>query len=151
MIYWLYIVPWSPRACSGYACVTGVAENTAARSALTGGELQMPEMETRHAIPISVFSWTRFSLKPVDIPSLLCCHNANLSAPLKRGRREEEGEEEGRNRENHSTALRINVVHHMQRTQTPSCAQFAITPHLEWKKWKCERQPSTRWDVFAFQ
>jgi len=29
------------------------------------------------------------------------------------------------------TALRINVVHHMQRTETPSCAQFAITPHLE--------------------
>lgn len=87
---------------SGYTCATGVAEHPVAPGVSTGGEPQMSEMETLHAILISVFSWTHFSLKPVDIPSLFCCCNANLSAPLKRGRLEEE-EKEGRNREDHST------------------------------------------------
>lgn len=67
---------------------------------------------------------THFSLKPVDIPSFLCCCNANLSAPLKRGRQEKGGwggTEREREREEKSTALRINAV-----------------------QWKCERRPSTQ-------
>lgn len=63
--------------------------------------------EAAQAIPISVFLSTNFSLKPVDIPSFLCCFNANLSAPLKRGRQEGcfflEGVEGGRKGEDQST------------------------------------------------
>lgn len=64
---------------------------------------------------------THFSLKPVDIPSFLCCCNANLSAPLKRGRQEKGGWGAQREREEKSTALRINAV-----------------------LWKCERRASTQ-------
>lgn len=57
-----------------------------------------------------MFSSARFSVKPVDIPAFLCCCNANLSAPLKRGRQEEE--EGGTQR---ITALRINTTQCKQR------------------------------------
>lgn len=55
------------------------------------------------------FPSIHFSLKPADIPSFLCCCNANLSAPFKSGRWEEEGGTE------RITAVWINAVLHMQR------------------------------------
>ena len=74
--------------------------------------LDVRDGATRCNSHLCVFPSAHFSLKPVDIPSFLCCCNANLSAPLKRGRQEEEEEveeeeeeeveEEGRNREDHT-------------------------------------------------
>lgn len=72
--------------------------------AFEGCELSLRDIHTK-SNPISVFSSARVSVKPVDIPGFLCCSNANLSAPLKRGRQEEE--EGGTQR---ITALRINTT-----------------------------------------
>lgn len=81
--------------------------------AFEGCELSLRDIHAK-SNPFSVFSSARGSVKPVDIPGFLCCSNANLSAPLKRGRQEEE--EGGTQR---ITALRIN---------TTGCKQWKTQP-----------------------
>lgn len=57
--------------------------------------LDLGEDDGRVPQPSLCFPSFHFSLKPADIPSLLCCCNANLLAPFKRGRWEEEGGQRG--------------------------------------------------------
>lgn len=102
-----------------------------ARGVLIDFELFVVGDGNPHAIPICVFPSTHFSLKPVDIPSFLCCCNANLSAPLKK--KETGGGGGITQSEGHSTALRINHVHCIQWTEILSCAQL--------RKWEWEHKP----------